>query len=129
MKKITLLGLCLLFFTNNLKAQNEIKHQTQQLASIQLGNYTAYLTQQSSSGDYEGGLDVLLYKITNFKEYTVQPGVHKEVYMLFGEDPDRPDDHKETMFLPDNEAFPITYVQKVYEGSPAMQKDRVFSQN
>ncbi|WP_109852154.1 hypothetical protein [Aquimarina sp. AU58] len=127
MKKITILGLCILFFSYNLNAQGEIKHQTQQLESIQAGNYTAYLTQQSSSGTYEGGLDVLLYKITNFKEYTVQPGVHKEVYMLFGEDPDRPDDHKETMFLPDNEAFPITYVQKVYEGSPAMQKEIGYS--
>ncbi|WP_438422716.1 hypothetical protein [Aquimarina macrocephali] len=127
MKKITLLGLCILFFSHSLKAQGEIKHQTQELESIQLGNYTAYLTQQSSSGDYEGGLDVLLYKITNFKEYTVQPGVHKEVYMIHGGDPDRPDDHKETMFLPDNEAFPITYVQKVYEGSPAMQKEIGYS--
>ncbi|PKV50336.1 hypothetical protein ATE84_2392 [Aquimarina sp. MAR_2010_214] len=128
MKNIILLALvCILFFSHNLKAQGEIKHQTQQLEAIQLGNYTAYLTQQSNSGDYEGGLDVLLYKITNFKDYTVQPGAHKEVYMLFGEDPDRPDDHKETMFLPDNEAFPITYVEKVYEGSPKMQKEIGYS--
>ncbi|WP_074407854.1 hypothetical protein [Aquimarina megaterium] len=127
MKKITLLGLCMFFFVYTLKAQGEIKHQTQQLEAIQVGNYTAYLTQQSSSGTYEGGLDVLLYKITNFKDYRIQPGAHKEVYMLFGEDPDRPDDHKETMFLPDNEAFPITYVQKVYEGSPAMQKEIGYS--
>lgn len=127
MKKITLLGLCILFFANSLKAQNEIKDQTKQLEAIQVGNYTGYLTQQSSDGTYEGGLDVLVYKITNFKDYRIQPGAHKEVYMLFGEDPDRPDDHKETMFLPDNEAFPITYVQKVYEGSPAMQKEIGYS--
>lgn len=127
MKKIALLGLCILFFANNLKAQNEIKHQTQELESIQVGNYTGYLTHQSSDGTYEGGLDVLVYKITQFKEYTIQPGAHKEVYMLFGEDPDRPDNHEETMFLPDNEAFPITYVQKVYEGNPAMQKEIGYS--
>ncbi|EZH74239.1 hypothetical protein ATO12_15345 [Aquimarina atlantica] len=128
MKNIILLAaLGLLFFCHNLKAQGEIKHQTEELESIQVGNYTAYLTQQSSSGDYQGGLDVLLYKITNFKDYRIQPGAHKEVYMLFGENAKRPDDHKESMFIPDNEAFPITYVHNVYEGSPAMQDEIGFA--
>ncbi|GAA3609833.1 hypothetical protein Q4Q39_16900 [Flavivirga amylovorans] len=108
-------------------AQNEVKHQTEQLSLIKKGDYIGYLTQQDGSGKYEGGLDELTYKLTNFQDYRIQPGAHKEVYMIFGGNPDRPDKYKETMFLPDNEAFPITYVEKVFEGNKEMQDELGFA--
>lgn len=120
---------CSIVFTNNLKAQNEIKHQTEELTSIQLGDYIGYLTQQDGSGTYEGGLDELVYKAIEFRDYRIQPGVHKEVIMLFRGDSDRPDKFKdsEKMFLPDNAAFPITYIERVYEGNKAMQDEIGFA--
>ncbi len=52
--------------------------------------YLAYLTQQD--GDtYEGGLDVLYFELIRTENYRIQPAAHKEVYMYFGEDADRPD--------------------------------------
>ncbi len=129
MNKIMLLLWCSIMFVNNLKAQNEIKHQTEELTSIQLGDYTGYLTKQSDSGIYEGGLDVLVYKVVELQDYRIQPGVHKEVIMIFGGDADHPDKFEDDkkMFLPDNAAFPITYVEKVYEGNKAMQDELGFA--
>ncbi|NMH88527.1 hypothetical protein [Flavivirga algicola] len=108
-------------------AQNEIKHQTEQLDLINKGEYIAYFTKQNGSSEYEGGLDKLIYKLTKLQDYRIQPGAHKEVYMVFAGSADHPERHKETMFLPDNEAFPITYVQKVFEGNKDMQDEIGFA--
>ncbi|MDY8137858.1 hypothetical protein [Aquimarina sp. 2201CG5-10] len=121
--------LFIVFFGLKATAQNDLQHQTEQLKSIKIGNYTGYLTQQDGSENYEGGLDVLVYKVKELNDYRVQSGAHKEVMMLFRGDPDRPDQFKdnEKMFLPDNEAFPITYIERVYEGSKKMQDDIGFA--
>ncbi|PCE64063.1 hypothetical protein [Sediminicola luteus] len=123
MKKI-LISITLIVLASWVTAQ-ETKHQTQELESILFGNYLAYLTQQDDSGNYEGGIDNLVYKLLDKQDYRVQPGEHKEVIMLFRADADKPEEFKndEKMYLPDHPAFPITYIQKVYEGNEKMQKD------
>ncbi len=117
---ISIFALCI-----SLSAQNGVKHQTKELETIQTGDYLAYLTQQDGSGTYEGGLDELVYKVIEKRDYRIQPGVHKEVIMLFRGDSNKPEEFKkdEKMYLPDNPAFPITYIQKVYEGNAEMQKE------
>lgn len=127
MKTKLLLSISILLFSIQLNAQNDTKHQTEELKSIKTGVYTPYLTHQDGSGNYQGGLDKLVFKVTKFQDYRIQPRVHKEVYMIFGGNPDRPDKYKTTMFLPDNEAFPITYGEKVYEGNKEMQDELGFA--
>ncbi|QKX06349.1 hypothetical protein HN014_15990 [Aquimarina sp. TRL1] len=122
MKKITWLTLLIICFIDFSRAQD----QTQQLTNIQKGNYLSYLTTRNSSGKYEGGLRDLTYRITSIKDYRIFPE-HKEVYMIRGGDPDRPDKDKELMFLPDNEAYPITYIEKVFEGNKSMQEELGFA--
>lgn len=123
MKTKLLHVLCLYFVFLNTKAQ-EIKNQTEEFATIKKGNYTAYLTDRDD-GSYKGGVDDMVFKITETKTSRVKPNsIHKEIYFITRGNPDKPEKLWESkkMFLPDNEAFPVTYVAVHYEGNKKLQK-------
>lgn len=118
--RIMLWGLLSLTLTFG-NAQERVQHQTALLETIAQGEYKAYNGYKEADGTYIGGTNNLTYTLLRTQYYRLQPGVHQEVYMYRGEDPNRMDEAKELMFLPDNEAFPISYVEKVFEGNKKMQ--------
>lgn len=100
----------------------EVKNQTEEISASQLGAYTSYLTHQD--GDkYIGGLENLDYKITKVDDYRARPGTHKEVFFIKGGNPDFPERQTAQMYLPDNPAFPMTYVANIYRGNAELQKE------
>ncbi|MBT32354.1 MAG: hypothetical protein CMO01_22040 [Thalassobius sp.] len=121
MKTKTYILIIFCFVCNLIKAQ-DIKSQTDELNTIKEGNYTAYLTHKEN-GNYKGGMENLDYVIKAKEDYKIQPGVHKEVYFIRGGNPERRDSQTTLMFLPDNEAFPITYIERFYEGNKEMQEE------
>lgn len=122
MKKLMLTTLAILLTSFAVNAQ-ELKNQTQQLSSIKQGSYTPYLAKWDGKGNYGGGIDDRIYKVTGIKEYRVRKNSpHKEVYIVLKGSKTNPSKHKPLMFVPDNEAFPVTYMQRVYEGNKKMQE-------
>ena len=120
-KNNVLLVLTLLFSTFGWS--QEIKDQTEILLGFKQTEYLNYLTQKDESGKYLGGIKKEPYHLVAFKTYRVAPNSrHKEVYLS--------DDLKCTaenwydcsMYLPDNEAFPVTYVSTVYEGNKKLKE-------
>ena len=115
-KLLPILLLCICYKNN----AQEVKHQTEELASVKKGFYTAYIADKKGDA-YHGGIHDYVYQFTDLQDSKTQPGVHHEFFMIRAGNKARPEKNKPIMFLPDNEAFPITYVEKVYEGNKAMQ--------
>lgn len=125
--KTTLVLIFSLLFLGYEGISQDVKHQTEELATIKIGSYRPYLTKQDDNGKYQGGLSSLVYEIVDIKDYRID-GKHKEVYLYFGENADRSSDgYKKKMYLTGNLAFPITYVQKVFEGNKTMQEEIGFA--
>lgn len=120
MKKITvLLVLCQAI----LNAQ-EIKNQSEEIDKLKKGAYTAYLAQWDGNGNYSGGIDDTVYKVADINTYRIRENSpHKEVYLILRGSKTDAKKHKPLMFIPDNEAYPVTYMQRVYEGNKKMQEE------
>lgn len=122
MKKLMLTTLAVLLTSFAVNAQ-ELKDQTQQLNDIQLGNHTAYLAKWDGKGSYAGGIEDRMYYVKSMENYKVLPGSHhKEVYIVINGDKKNPKDQEADMFIPDNVAFPVTYMLRVYEGNNKTRK-------
>ncbi len=100
----------------------DVKSQTEELASIKKGNYTAYLTHKNGE-EYIGGLEDLDFVVTKVEDYKIQTGAHKTLHFIKGGSRERPDKQTASTYMPDNEAFPITYAQRVFEGNAELQKE------
>lgn len=101
------------FCTNlNLSAQN-VKSQSEQIKSLQLGKYIAVDVIKLKNGSYDHAplkLENELIEVLpepNFSE-------HKYFKMVIAS--------QEKFYLPDNMAFPMTYAQLAYEGNEKLQK-------
>ncbi len=115
------LGISISHFTTN--AQN-VKDQSHLLNSIQIGNYTPYLAKWDGKRNYGGGIDDRTYEVTSIETYKVLPGLpHKEVYIVLKGNKTDASKHKPSMFIPDNVAFPVTYMMRVYEGNRKIQEN------
>jgi len=120
-KLITLTAALIICSTLFSHAQ-ETQDQTKELASIKKGLYTAYLTHKDGD-QYIGGINELHHEVTEIKDYRVQPGTHKEVYLIQNKDPNRPKEMVPLMLIPDNEAFPVTYISASYEGNQQLMQE------
>jgi len=113
MKKITLIIISVISFLTN--AQN-IQQQSEAFKGITESDYVAFLAHKN--GDkYIGGIDDKTYRIVSVKPEPNFPEQHALVSMING----RSDD-KTQIYMPDDYAFPITYVANIYEGNSKMQK-------
>lgn len=121
MKTIKRITYFLFVFVSIANAQ-EVENQTQKLATIKQGNYTSFLTHKEGN-KYKGGMENLDYVVKDIQDYKIQPGAHKEVYYVDGESPERRDSQTAYMYLPDNEAFAVTYIQRSYEGNKELQEE------
>lgn len=112
----------LFLLTFQISQAQEVQSQTEELSKIKEGNYTAYLTHKEN-GKYKGGMENLDYVLKSKEDYKIQPGVHQEIYFIRGGNPERRDSQTTLLFLPDNEAFPVTYIERFYEGNKEMQEE------
>ncbi|MDO1501448.1 hypothetical protein Q2T40_15035 [Winogradskyella maritima] len=129
MKKPILI-LAFLFALFNAYAQDTVNDQSQELGSIATGQYLAYLTKQDASGKYLGGIREKPYFVYAKNAYRVRPtSRHKEVYLY--DNPkyleENADLERCPMYIPDNEAFPVTYVKNNYEGNTKLQSSIGFT--
>ncbi|MEL6656649.1 MAG: hypothetical protein AAFO69_19320 [Bacteroidota bacterium] len=120
--KITTLTLLLTVSCIVSSYAQDIQNQTEELANIKVGMYTAYLTHKDA-GEYIGGINDLHHEVTDIKDYRLNPGTHKEVYLIENKDPNRPNDLVPEMLVPDNEAFPVTYIRAAYEGNKQLMEE------
>ncbi len=123
MKKTHFLAVFTLLIATLSSRAQDIKDQTQAALSFQETAYLNYLTTQDESGKYLGGIKKEPYFLVAFKPYRVAPtSRHKEIYLS-----DNPESSSEKwydcdMYIPDNEAFPVTYVSTVYEGNKKLKE-------
>ncbi len=121
MKTSTIIILLISCFTFSSQAQS-INDQTKELQNIKKGAYTAYLTHKNGD-QYIGGINDLHHEVTDIKDYRVKPGTHQEVYLIKNKNPQKPKELRPDMLVPDNEAFPATYIFAAYEGNKKLMKD------
>ncbi|MGC1472036.1 MAG: hypothetical protein WA775_05550 [Psychroserpens sp.] len=122
MKKFKLFVVCALVSTIGLQAQ-EIKSQTEELNNIKTSTYLAYLTIQDASGKYQGGVDDELYQVVAIDAYRGElESKHKEVFFNKEKEIGEKRISAIPMYIPDNEAFPITYINTSYVGNSELQK-------
>ncbi|WP_394748959.1 hypothetical protein [Spongiimicrobium salis] len=121
MKKLKYVALCLFASVLGLNAQ-EVKNQSEELANIKTGKYTAYITKQE--GDkYKGGIEDLWFEVLRIEKFKAEPnsGLY-EAYMFIGESKTYENERIKATLLPDNFAFPMTYVSNAYEGNKKLQE-------
>lgn len=101
------------------KTKEEVKSQSEHIKNFEPATYTAYLTAQN--GDkYAGGIEESAFGIKEILPEKNQPNDHFQVMIGFG----KTATSDAYSYLPDNPAFPITYMQEVYEGNAKMQSEK-----
>ena len=127
MKKI-IFTIALLALVGMGTAQEVVKDQTEELMSIEKGMYMAYIATQDKGGKYLGGIQQDPYHVLEINTYRVAPNSrHKEVYLTNNQNYDVSNLEKYPMYLPDNEAFPVTYISNTYEGNAKLQESIGFT--